>query len=153
MIYLSGENAVSMPADDRALGFMEFCGQEGLHCLDPGKEIDARLYASLDYHAYIEKILTEFPEIDGIFASSDVIAAQVIQICSKRGIKIPEQIRLVGFDDSSIASLTTPGITTIRQPVREMAEMAVRMLIRAERKEIVPNRTTLPVTLIRRETT
>ena len=153
VIYLSGENAVSMPADDRALGFMELCGQEGLHCLDPGKEIDARLYASLDYHAYIEKILTEFPEIDGIFASSDVIAAQVIQICSKRGIKIPEQIRLVGFDDSSIASLTTPGITTIRQPVREMAEMAVRMLIRAERKEIVPNRTTLPVTLIRRETT
>lgn len=153
VIYLSGENDVSMPADDRALGFTEICRQEGIHCLDPGKEIDARLYASLDYHTYIEKILTEYPEIDGIFASSDVIAAQVIQICSKKGIRIPEKMKLIGFDDSSIASLTTPGITTIRQPVREMAELAVQMIARAERKEIVPNRTTLPVTLIRRGTT
>ena len=57
------------------------------------------MYPSLDYHEYIEKILEEHPEIDGIFASSDVIAAQVIQICRKKGIPIPDQIKLVGFDD------------------------------------------------------
>lgn len=152
-VYLGGENEENMPADDRALGFMEVCLREGLDFLDPGREKDAGLYASLDYHSYIEKILDAHPEIDGIFASSDVIAAQVIQICGKKGIRIPEQLKVVGFDDSGLASMTTPSITTIRQPVDEMARMAVDMLIRASHNELVPSRTTLPVTLIRRETT
>ena len=86
VVYLSGENAEPMPADDRALGFAEVCRQEGLECLDLEEEKTDALYASLDYHEYIEKILEEHPEIDGIFASSDVIAAQVIQICRKKGI-------------------------------------------------------------------
>lgn len=90
-----------MPADDRALGFMEVCLREGLEFLDPGREKDAGLYASLDYHSYIEKILEAHPEIDGIFASSDVIAAQVIQICGKKGIRIPEQVKVVGFETAA----------------------------------------------------
>ena len=60
---------------------------------------------------------------------------------------------MVGFDDCGLASMTTPSLTTIRQPVDEMAQLAVDMLIRAYRNELVPSRTTLPVTLIRRETT
>lgn len=59
----------------------------------------------------------------------------------------------MGFDDWRLASMTTPSITTIRQPVDEMAQLAVDMLIRANRNELVQARTTLPVTLIRRETT
>ena len=86
VVYLSGENAEPMPADERALGFTEICRQEGLTCLDLEEEKTDALYASLDYHEYIEKILDDHPEIDGIFASSDVIAAQVIQICRKKGI-------------------------------------------------------------------
>ena len=56
VVYLGGENEENMPADDRALGFMEVCLREGLEFLDPGREKDAGLYASLDYHSYIEKI-------------------------------------------------------------------------------------------------
>ena len=131
VVYLSGENAEPMPADDRALGFAEVCRQEGLDCLD----------------------LEEHPEIDGIFASSDVIAAQVIQICRKKGINIPDQIKLVGFDDSLISMLTSPAITTIRQPIPEMASLAVQTILRASNKEMVPSRTILPVSLVERETT
>ena len=92
-------------------------------------------------------------EIDGIFASSDVIAAQVIQICRKKGINIPDQIKLVGFDDSLISMLTSPAITTIRQPIPEMASLAVQTILRASNKEMVPSRTILPVSLVERETT
>ena len=153
VVYLSGENAEPMPADERALGFSEVCRKVGLECLDLEEEKLDALYASLDYHEYIERILDEHPEIDGIFASSDVIAAQVIQICRRKGIRIPEQIKLVGFDDSLISMLTSPSITTIRQPIPEMASLAVQTILRASNKEMVPSRTILPVSLVERETT
>ncbi len=153
VVYLSGENAEPMPADERALGFSEVCRKVGLECLDLEEEKSDALYASLDYHEYIERILDEHPEIDGIFASSDVIAAQVIQICRRKGIRIPEQIKLVGFDDSLISMLTSPSITTIRQPIPEMASLAVQTILRASNKEMVPSRTILPVSLVERETT
>ena len=153
VVYLSGENAEPMPADERALGFTEICRQEGLTCLDLEEEKTDALYASLDYHEYIEKILDDHPEIDGIFASSDVIAAQVIQICRKKGIQIPDQIKLVGFDDSLISMLTSPAITTIRQPIPEMASLAVQTILPASNKEMAPSRTILPASLVERETT
>lgn len=62
-------------------------------------------------------------------------------------------MKIVGFDDVNIASLTTPPITTIHQPIREMAKMAVELLVRSGNGELVPNRTTLPVSLVVRETT
>lgn len=151
--YLSGENPESMPADERALGFMEVCRREGLACLELNEEKHREWYTTLDYHAYIERILDENPELDGIFASSDVIAAQLIQVCRRRQICVPEQIRVVGFDDSNISSLTSPAITTIHQPVEEMAALAVEAVSRVRNAEMVPNRTILPVTLVKRETT
>ena len=74
-----------------------------------------------DCRDFIRQALIDHPHTDGIFASSDLIAAQVIQVCSDLRIRIPEDIRLVGFNDISLASLTTPPITTIRQPLHEMA--------------------------------
>ena len=92
------------------------------------------------------------PETDGVFASSDVIAAQVIQICAKLGISIPEKLKLVGFDDVNIASLTTPRITTIRQPIKEMADTSIDLIVKSSQGELVPSRTVLPVRLVKRET-
>ena len=81
------------------------------------------------------------------------LAAQLLQVCHKLNIDVPSQMKIVGFDDVNIASLTTPPITTIHQPIREMAKMAVELLVRSGNGELVPNRTTLPVSLVVRETT
>ena len=104
-------------------------------------------------HEYIEKLLTDNPQIDGIFASSDVIATQIIQVCYKMGKKIPQDIKLVGFDDVLVSMLTTPRITTIHQPIKEMAQTAVDLLMKAKEGQMVPNKTVLPVTLVEREST
>ena len=69
------------------------------------------------------------------------------------GIRVPEQVKLIGFDDVNIASLTTPPITTIHQPIREMAEMAVNLLAEAAEGKVVPKRSILPVSLVERWTT
>ena len=92
-------------------------------------------------------------EIDGIFASSDLIAAQVLQVCRKMGKRVPEDIKLVGFDDVLLSQLTTPPISTIHQPIKEMAEMAVDLVISSSEGKVVPKRTILPVSYIEREST
>ena len=65
---------------------------------------------------------------------------------------MPQQLKLVGFDDVNIASLTTPPITTVHQPIKEMAEMAVELILQAKDGKLVPKRSTLPVTLVKRGT-
>ncbi|WMJ85876.1 LacI family DNA-binding transcriptional regulator [Anaerocolumna sp. MB42-C2] len=151
VIYMSGLKDMSMPADQRAEGFAEVCKKKGIQNTEI--KTDSKLYATLDYREYIEQVLLDHPQTDGIFASSDVIAAQVIQVCKRRGIDIPKQLKLIGFDDVNIASLTTPSITTIKQPIREMAYMAISLIASSNNNQIVPSRTTLPVTLVKRETT
>lgn len=151
IINFSGVEKTEMPADSREVGFLDMCrqyGVDGVACKSQENQ-----YYAMEYHEYIEKIITENPKTDGIFASSDLIAAQVLQVCAKLGLKVPEQVKVVGFDDVNIASLTTPPITTVHQPVREMAEMSVDLIVRSNKGEMIPTRTVLPVTLIKRGTT
>ncbi len=146
----STTNNVELPADNRILGFTQVCEDKGISYY----EIDPKLweYENLDYMELLENALREHPETDGVFASSDVIGAQMLQVCSKMGISVPEQMKIVGFDDSFVARLTTPQLTTIHQPVKEMAVCAVRLLKDAADKKIVAQQTILPVQLIERGT-
>ena len=151
LLHISGVQENAMPADQRGVGFDEVCEKEGIS--HKTMATSRSQYDQLEYHELIEGILRENPETDGIFASSDLIAAQILQVCWKMGIHVPEQIQLVGFDDVSVASLTTPQITTIHQPIREMAEMAMNLLQDAVDGKVVPKRSILPVSLVERETT
>jgi len=65
-----------------------------------------------------------------IVAADDGMAVGVLKAISKSGLKVPEDISVAGFDDIELADYTIPSLTTIRQPVREMAEIAANMLIK-----------------------
>lgn len=151
LIHFSGVHETAMPADSRAIGFREICNSMKVDFIEVATS--SYQYNNLEYYDFIENTLRENPKTDGLFASSDLIAAQVIQVCAKLGIQIPNQMKLVGFDDVYIASLTTPKITTIHQPIQEMAQMAIEQMIAASEGKLVPNRTMLPVALVKRETT
>lgn len=151
LLNFAGVQNSSMPADERSTGFARVCADKKVFCAQVLSTEDA--YNNLEYAAFIEKEISSHPGTDGIFASSDVIAAQVLQVCLKMGIRVPEDMKVVGFDDSSIAKMTAPQITTIRQPIKEMAEQAVYIILKLSRNEIVPTKVTLPVTLVKRETT
>ena len=109
---------------------------------------DRLSYGSMHYESYIEKGLLEHPETDGIFASSDLIAAQVLQRLYAMGKRVPEDIKVIGFDDTVIAGITTPSITTIHQPIEEMSELSIAYIDRRRKGEMVPNVTTMPVSLV-----
>ena len=151
LLCFSGINNNAMPADSRAVAFRETCLENQIECKEISTSLDQ--YNDLEYYEFIEKFLRENPKVDGIFASSDLIAAQVIQICAKMKKRIPEDIKLVGFDDVNISMLTTPRITTIHQPIKEMAATAVDFVINASQGNLVPSRTMLPVALVEREST
>ncbi|MBQ6995800.1 MAG: LacI family DNA-binding transcriptional regulator [Lachnospiraceae bacterium] len=151
LIHISGVHGNAMPADDRAAGFCEVCKQKGVDYKVVDTEADQ--YNNLEYHEILERLLQENSDTDGIFVSSDLIAAQLLQVCKKLNISVPEKLKIVGFDDVNIASLTTPPITTIHQPIKEMAKMAIELLISAGEGNIVSSRTILPVALVKRETT
>jgi DNA-binding LacI/PurR family transcriptional regulator len=69
-------------------------------------------------------------DVDGIFcAAGDNCATGLIAVARERGVRIPEQVAIVGFDDLLIAQLSTPTLTTIKQPLEKIAEAAYKMAI------------------------
>lgn len=151
IVHISGVSEIAMPADDRETGFIEVCEKQGINHVEC--KTSAYEYNVCDYKKFIEEVLERNPQADGIFASSDLIAAQVLQVCAQKHIKVPENLKLIGFDDVLVSSITTPPITTIHQPTKEMAEMAITLIADARDGKLVPSKTLLPVSLIKRETT
>jgi LacI family sucrose operon transcriptional repressor len=106
-----------------------------------------------NYDTIIEELLKRNPDIDGIFASSDLIAAHIIKICHYLNKAIPEELKIVGYDGIPFGELTLPPLTTVKQPVSQMGHLAMDLLIKQINKLPVENQNILPVTLIERQTT
>lgn len=70
-----------------------------------------------------------------IFASNDDMAAAVVSVAHRRGLEVPDDISVVGFDDTSLATSVWPELTTIRQPVSAMAGAALEILLGALRSK------------------
>lgn len=79
------------------------------------------------------KLLEHRPAPTAIFASCDNMAAAVISVAHCRGLQVPDALTVVGFDDDLAACAISPELTTIRQPVSEMAAKAVNFLVAAIR--------------------
>jgi LacI family transcriptional regulator len=65
-----------------------------------------------------------------IFAFNDQLAIGAMRAALERDLRVPEDLSIVGFDDTATAELVTPALTTVRQPLAEMGRMAVSLLIR-----------------------
>ena len=89
-----------------------------------------------------------------VFTGSDEVAAGIIKEASDKGVRIPEDLAIVGFDDQPLAKLISPELTTIRQPVSEMGHKAMDILIeRITGKNSENTVHTLPYKLIIRGST
>jgi LacI family transcriptional regulator len=65
-----------------------------------------------------------------VFAGSDEIAVGVIEAARARGMRVPEDLSVVGFDDTNVAHLASPQLTTVRQPLRDMGRVALRTALK-----------------------
>lgn len=75
-------------------------------------------------------LLARHPGIDGLFAASDLTAWGALQALSEAGLRVPQDVALVGFDDSPVAEAVTPELTTMTNPAQELAHQAATMLRR-----------------------
>jgi LacI family transcriptional regulator len=75
--------------------------------------------------------LLDLPERPtAIFAFNDNVAVGTLRAAHERGVRVPDDLSVVGFDDSEQAPIVTPALTTVRQPLAEMGRMAVSLLSR-----------------------
>ena len=95
-----------------------------------------------------ERLLDMRRSPSAIFASSDDMAAGVLSVAHQRGLRVPADLSIAGFDDTDLASLVWPPLTTIRQPFRAMAERAAELLFSGADEQLV-----LPAELIERAST
>jgi DNA-binding LacI/PurR family transcriptional regulator len=75
------------------------------------------------------RLLTEHPDLDALFVAGDLMAAGALQALADQGRRVPADVAVVSFDDSVIATSTTPALSSVHQPVEEMAAAVVRTLM------------------------
>jgi DNA-binding LacI/PurR family transcriptional regulator len=87
----------------------------------------------LGYEA-TRKLLASHKKFTALFAFNDISAMGAIRACREAGLRVPEDISVVGFDDIQSAAYQNPALTTVRQPLREMGRIAAETLLRRIRR-------------------
>lgn len=100
--------------------------------------------------AAMGRLLDEHPDLQGVFVASDLMATGALQELSGRGVRVPDDIGLVGFDDYMFAATATPPLTTIRQPTHEAGRLIAATLVAMLNGETPEPAQILPTELVRR---
>lgn len=74
------------------------------------------------------RLLADHPDLDAVFAANDLMAEGACRVLLEQGRRVPEDVAVVGFDDSPAATACRPPLTTVRQPVEDMAAEMARLL-------------------------
>lgn len=108
-------------------------------------------WTALGGAAGMRELLEQHPDIDGVFAANDVMAAAAVSVLLDAGRRVPEDVAVVGFDDSSAALSARVPLTTMSQPSARSGELMADLLLRILVGEKVPVSTVVPSHLVRRE--
>lgn len=109
---------------------------------------------TLDFNiSYVKKkqiffqMFEDYPKIDGIFASNDIDAALILQVAKEKGLNVPADLLVVGYDGTLMTRSILPDLTTVIQPINDIADTAVAILMKRINKEETKKEYILPVTL------
>ncbi|MEU3187963.1 LacI family DNA-binding transcriptional regulator [Streptomyces sp. NPDC006923] len=117
---------LDVPAgQDRLTGFRDTMARRG----HPYIPVAEGRFTQESGEAAMETLLAEHPDLDGVFAANDLMAVGACHVLREHGKRVPEDVAVIGFDDSSAAATCRPPLTTIRQPVEDMAAEMVRLLL------------------------
>lgn len=97
------------------------------------------------------RLLVSAPDLDAVFVASDLMASGALRTLRDAGLRVPEDIAVVGYDDLGIAANSLPALTTVRNPVIELASAATRTVLELIAGEAPPKRTSFPVQLVVRD--
>src|SRR5690606_2229265 len=98
--YRAARDAAGLPADERLVAYGDFSEASG--------------------STGMRDLLAARPDLDAVFAASDLMAVGALRVLREAGRRVPEDVAVLGFEDSPIAGQTDPPLTTVHQPVEEM---------------------------------
>ena len=112
------------------------------HGLDPAEAaVEQGYFTYRSGLVAAERMLARETRPTAIFASNDDMAAATVNVAHRAGLDVPRDLSVVGFDDTAPATTVWPELTTIRQPIAEMAEAAIELLMADLRSDLEPAET------------
>lgn len=136
----------------RASGYMDALGEHGL-------PLDSELVRNIEVNVKaaseaISDLIEKGVAFDGVFALTDWMAVGALMALKKHRIKVPGQVKVIGFDNISIAEYSSPALTTINQDKKKLGETAAQIILDTiDGKTIECKSIVVPVELVERETT
>lgn len=132
----------------RFRGYQDVCREQGLpeQWLDCDYDYEEGLYVA-------EKLLETYPDADGILACNDMVAIATYKVLLDRGLRVPEDVQLMGFDNIRFSRLFAPEFSTIVQPITEMGRLATQVIVSHANGESFQKENMFDVSLVERQTT
>ncbi|MDT2827000.1 MAG: LacI family DNA-binding transcriptional regulator [Enterococcus viikkiensis] len=148
---LTGTQESDSPTNERLNGYLQFLKENSLEPLMFNIQTKARSTALKNLE--IKRIL-ETAALDSLFCTDDLTAILVYNLCQEMGIKIPEEIKIIGYDGTKFVQNYFPQLSTIAQPLADFADLLVDLLLqRLESPEkVLEKNYVLPVKLIQGKT-
>lgn len=150
LAFVGGE-VESPDAEARFLGFRQACRDAGLPVPD-APDLRAEMMTQAEGARAAEELLDRDGERpQGVLFANDQMAVGALRALERRGVRVPEDIAVTGFDGIPLSRIVRPPLTTVRQPIRQLGEQAVELLVqRLGDSGSEPVSLMLPVSLIRR---
>ena len=144
-------------AIDRYIGYKKALEKNNI-TFDPKLVYTCEKVSFEEGYEFAKQILTDHPDIDGIFVITDLVAVGVLSYFNEIGIKVPEQIAVIGFSNWFISQVFTPKLSTVDQPSHEMGVSAFNLLLEEmnfhkEKIAFTPKTIELDTNIIIREST
>ncbi len=151
--FMTGAHS-AISVQNRGIGYEQALEAHGL-AVDPGLRIElkGRVRRFQEARETLSEVINSGVEFDGIFAMNDVIAVGALLALCDAGIRVPEDVKVVGFDDSIYASIATPALSSVRRFPEQMARHGCDALLSLIEGNDVELEDTVPVELVMREST
>lgn len=126
-------------AIDRFIGYKKALEKNNI-TFDPNLVYTCKNVTFEEGIEFAKQIINEHPDVDGIFVITDLVAVGLLSHFNEIGIKVPQQIAVIGFSNWFISQVFTPKISTVDQPSHEMGTVAIKLLL----EEINSNKDKIP---------
>ena len=114
------------PSINRHRVFSESLKKNGVKCIDYTWDTKQK---TEDYYQQMNELFDKYPEMDAMF-SEDLIIMNALKCAGERGMHIPDEFKTVGYDGTLIAKMSYPSMTYISQPIKELADTLVDVLLK-----------------------
>ncbi|MNM39035.1 Catabolite control protein A [compost metagenome] len=147
---ISGPPSDPISGYPRILGFLRALRDHGI-CTDESVCVEYGKYHFEDSYEAMKRLYAKYPDMTAVFASSDERALAAISYLHENGIRVPDDISIIGFDGTRMAGMSFPRLTTVAQPLYDIGYFAVEKLLKVINGEIVEElRTCVPHQIVER---